>query len=113
MSRGVGVRIPLHNVSTTGVDFRGSERTRADSLSPEKGCAVADLFRCSLTPSNPVSPTNSKPRVQGLSPPARRPALFVTPAFWDTGGPNRSGIRAADADRHPLSGARVAPRVVV
>jgi len=43
MSRGVGVRIPLHNVSTTGVDFRGSERTRADSLLPEKPPAVRDF----------------------------------------------------------------------
>ena len=43
MSRGVGVRIPLHNVSTTGVDFRESERTRADSLLPEKPPAVRDF----------------------------------------------------------------------
>ena len=48
-------------------------------------------------------------RVQGAFPTGSRPALFVTRAIWDTRGPNRSGIRAADAERHPLSGARVAP----
>src|SRR5207245_3744567 len=45
-------------------DPRGLARTRCcrknrlqSATSPEKGCAVADLYRCSLTPSNPVSPT--------------------------------------------------------
>ena len=41
--KGCRVRFRLDNVSTTGVDFRGSKRTPADSLLPEKPPAVRDF----------------------------------------------------------------------
>src|SRR5882672_5460295 len=63
-------RIRLHNVSTTGVDFRGSGRTRVNSPAPEKPSAVRDfagkrvrrrgLVSLKFTCSDPVSPTNNE-----------------------------------------------------
>ena len=54
------------------VRTRSRRKNRLQSAtSLEKGCAVANLCYCGFTLSNPVSPTNPKPRVQEPFPPAR------------------------------------------